>query len=226
MVTLDILFVHIYGRILCSTSPFQPPSRCLFNLFQHEKGQQVKSQLTNPDTSAIATARCGTSRKALTLWWRDVFSGEGWMVWHMIPNSCTGQVVSCLVTSLQRGTWLPPSPSACWWKANVSVVMPKCLFWKQPGAWPAGTGDMILLHGKEDQPPGSSSYRAPPRMWLGQRAPFSCPWPAPHQGCQRHWPGSGRASCWALVAAKAWGTQTCLRLPLNLGVTRKGAGSG
>lgn len=59
------------------------------------------------------------------------------------------QVVSCLVTSLQKITRLPPSPSACSQKANVSVAMPECLFWQRTGAWPAGTvgggrdGDMV-----------------------------------------------------------------------------------
>lgn len=89
-------------------------------------------------------------------------------------------------------------------------------------AWPAGTGDEILPHGKEDQAPASTSHHAPARMWLGQRALFSCLWPAPHQVCPSHCPGTGRASCWALVAAKAQRTQTCLRVLLNLGLTHKG----
>lgn len=56
------------------------------------------------------------------------------------------QVVSCLVTGLQKITRLPPSPSACSQKANVSVAMPECLFWQRPGTWPAGMG----RHGKVD----------------------------------------------------------------------------
>lgn len=52
-------------------------------------------------------------------------------------------------------------------------------------------------------------------MWCGQQDLFSWLQAAPHQVRHKYQLASGRASCWALVAAKTW--RTCLWVPLNPG---------